>query len=28
VAISPDGKKIGIEIIRKGDTCDVVEEEL
>ncbi|MCG2661711.1 MAG: hypothetical protein L6437_15875, partial [Kiritimatiellae bacterium] len=28
VATSPEGKRIGIEIIRKGDSCDVVKEEL
>jgi len=28
VATNSDGKKVGIEIIRKGGSCDVVEEEL
>ncbi|OVE73913.1 hypothetical protein BVX94_02235 [bacterium B17] len=28
VAMSPDGNKVGVEIIRKGNTCDVVEENL
>ena len=28
VATNPDGKRIGIEIIRKDDSCDVVVEEL
>jgi len=28
VATNPDGKRIGIEIIRKDDSCDVVEEDL